>query len=71
MNSKVLSAGRPSKKKSDDKLLQSLMDDQETKRVSFVIPAENHRKLKMYAAQEGKTVTEILNAYIEKVIQEV
>jgi len=39
-------------------------ETQETKRVNFHIPVEEHRKLKTYAAREGKTITEIFAEYI-------
>ncbi|QPT38931.1 Uncharacterised protein [Oligella ureolytica] len=36
------------------------------KRVNFQISAELHRKLKIYAANEGKTITEVLTDYVEQ-----
>jgi len=35
------------------------------KRVNFELPAEQHTKLKIYAATKGKTIKELLTDYVE------
>jgi hypothetical protein len=39
-------------------------DDPAMKRVNFQIPADQHTKLKVYAARQGKTITELLTEYV-------
>ncbi len=41
------------------------------KRVNFSISASDHRKLKIYAAKEGKTITDLLSSYIANLIKDV
>lgn len=63
----VLSAGRPSVKTGDNRksvTLASLSDEQPVKRVNFNLPADQHTKLKVYAARQGKTVRELLTEYV-------
>lgn len=63
----TLSAGRPSVKASEKRkaaTLASLSDDQPKKRVNFELTADQHAKLKIYAARQGKTVKELLTEYI-------
>ncbi len=60
----VLSAGRPSARNNKAATLASLADEVSTKRVNFVLPADQHTKLKIYAAQQGKTITQLLTAYV-------
>ncbi|EBB7620040.1 chromosome partitioning protein ParB [Escherichia coli] len=38
------------------------------KRVNFLLPADQHMKLKVYAAQHGKTITELLTEHVEQLI---
>lgn len=40
------------------------------KRVNFQIPADQHTKLKVYAAQHGKTITELLTEHVEQLVGE-
>ncbi|WP_335925273.1 chromosome partitioning protein ParB [Shewanella algae] len=61
--SPTLSAGRPSAGKSKT-TLASLADKTATKRVNFDVTAEEHTKLKIYAARQGKTVKELLTEYV-------
>lgn len=58
-----LAAGRPSRGKREQ-TLASVADQRGTKRVNFILPADQHRKLKVYAAQHGRTVTELLTEYV-------
>lgn len=41
------------------------------KRVNFSISAPDHRKLKIYAAKEGKTITDLLSSYIANLIKDI
>ncbi|CAI1916874.1 chromosome partitioning protein ParB [Burkholderia multivorans] len=40
------------------------------KRVNFQLPADQHMKLKVYAAQHGKTITELLTEHVGRLIGE-
>lgn len=66
----VLSAGRPSAKSNKAATLASLADKAATKRVNFDLSAEQHTKLKVYAAKQGKTVKELLTDYVEQLPNE-
>jgi hypothetical protein len=59
-----LSAGRPSAKSSKAATLASLADKAPTVRVNFDLDREQHTKLKVYAAKQGKTVKEVLSDYV-------
>jgi hypothetical protein len=61
----ILSAGRPSGT-NKAATLASLADQKATKRVNFEISIEQHTKLKIYAAQQGKTIKELLTEYVEQ-----
>jgi len=39
------------------------------KRVNFDVTAEQHRKLKVYAANQGKTIRELLTEYVENLVE--
>ncbi|MBK8359249.1 MAG: chromosome partitioning protein ParB [Comamonadaceae bacterium] len=60
----ALSAGRPSAKSSKAATLASLADKAATVRVNFDLDREQHIKLKVYAAKQGKTVKEVLSDYV-------
>ncbi len=60
----VLSAGRPSVRHNKATTLASLADEASTKRVNFELSAEQHMKLKIYAAKQGKTIKELLTEYV-------
>lgn len=60
----TLAAGRPSAR-NKAATLASLSDEVGTKRVNFELPADQHTKLKIYAAQQGKTIKELLTEYVE------
>ena len=62
----VLSAGRPSAEKRKSATLASLADEVGTKRVNFQLSAELHTKLKVYAVRKGKTITDLLTEYVER-----
>ncbi|CNI08227.1 Uncharacterised protein [Yersinia kristensenii] len=65
-NANTLSAGRPSARTDRTTTLASLSDTVSMKRVNFDISAENHAKLKIYAAQQGKSIKEILSEFVEQ-----
>lgn len=60
---KILAAGRPSSR-TKAATLASLADDTATKRVNFELSADQHTKLKIYAARQGKTIKELLTNYV-------
>lgn len=60
---KILAAGRPSSR-AKAATLASLADDSATKRVNFELSADQHTKLKIYAARQGKTIKELLTDYV-------
>ena len=62
----VLSVGRPSTTKNKAATLASLADQAGMKRVNFQLSAELHTKLKIYAARQGKTITDVLTEYVEQ-----
>lgn len=66
----TLSAGRPSAKTNKAATLASLADKATTKRVNFDLSAEQHTKLKVYAAKQGKTVKELLTEFVEQLPNE-
>lgn len=63
-NSK-LGAGRPSAGKSQ-KTLTDLADKKEKARVNFDVTPQQHMKLKVYAAKQGKTVKEVLTDFVDQ-----
>ncbi|MDN8003131.1 chromosome partitioning protein ParB [Burkholderia multivorans] len=60
--------GRPSATKDKAATLASLAGDVQMKRVNFQLPAEQHMKLKVYAAQHGKTITELLTEHVGRLV---
>lgn len=60
----ALSAGRPSAKNDKAATLASLAEEASTKRVNFQLSADQHMKLKIYAARQGKTIKELLTEYV-------
>lgn len=64
----ILTAGRPSARANKSALLESLNDKQSMKRVNFDLSAEQHAKLKVYAAQRGVSIKEVLTQYVESLI---
>ena len=62
-NAGALTAGRPSAR-NKAATLASLSDDVVIKRVNFQLPADQHTKLKIYAAKQGKTIKELLTEYV-------
>jgi len=64
--SSTLTAGRPSARTGKPATLASLADEADMKRVNFQISAEQHTKLKIYAAMQGKSIKELMTEYVEK-----
>ena len=64
----VLTAGRPSARTMANKAatLASLSDTPMMRRVNFDLTAANHAKLKIYAARQGKSIKELLTAYVDQ-----
>ena len=62
----ALSAGRPSAEKKKAATLASLADEVGTKRVNFQLSADLHMKLKIYAVRRGRTITDLLTEYVER-----
>ncbi|WP_195157009.1 plasmid partition protein ParG [Enterobacter roggenkampii] len=60
----ALSAGRPSAKSNKAATLASLADKSATSRVNFDLDRDQHTKLKVYAAKQGKTVKEVLTELV-------
>ncbi len=59
-----LSAGRPSVRSDKAATLASLAEEASIKRVNFQLSADQHMKLKIYAARQGKTIKELLTEYV-------
>lgn len=71
-----LTAGRPSKNVSEAdkrkaKQLENLLDDGPTVRTSLVFTADQHRRYKIYLAQNKKKLKGDLIAYVEECIKDI
>ena len=69
MSKLTLKAGRPSDRggAARAKMLAELADrPAKPKRVNFDLDKERHRRLKLLAAQQGKTITDILRALVDR-----
>lgn len=64
-DSLALTAGRPSARSNKSTLLSSLSDQRSMKRVNFDLSAEQHAKLKIYAAKQGKTIKDLLTEFVD------
>lgn len=64
-NSIKMMAGRPSQTKPN--LTLEDITQKSKVRINFDIDKTNHKKLKIYAAQQGKTIAEILRNLIERI----
>ena len=60
----ALSAGRPRARSDKAATLASLAEEASLKRVNFQLSADQHMKLKIYAARQGKTIKELLTEYV-------
>lgn len=64
--SSMLSAGRPSTKPNNKTAtIASLVDEAGTKRVNFELSVEQHMKLKVHAAKQGKTIKVLLTEFVD------
>ena len=61
----ILSAGRPSNVRKSA-TLASLSDKGPTVRVNFDLDRDEHKRLKMMAIEQGRTVTEILRELVSQ-----
>lgn len=61
----ILTAGRPSSR-SGHKIatLASLSDDSGKKRVNFDLTTEQHMKLKLHAARQGKSIKDVFVTFL-------
>jgi hypothetical protein len=69
----AFSAGRPSARNDKAKAatLASLADATDSmKRVNFELPSDQHTKLKIYAAKQGKSIKELLTEYVTGLVDE-
>ncbi|MGL4668675.1 MAG: hypothetical protein ACRCWR_12210 [Saezia sp.] len=66
----TIKAGRPSANSlHKEKTLASLSDFSLKKRVNFELDADEHAKLKMYAAKEGKSIKMLLSEHVKELIK--
>ena len=63
--SRLLNAGRPSARQDAKYKFSDLAGIEEQRRVNFNLPLEMHSKLKIYAAKQGLTITQVLTDFIE------
>lgn len=64
MKSTSLSAGRPSAKVSSKPTLASMNELTDPVRVGFDLERSERARLKIYAAKQNKTVSDLLRAYV-------
>lgn len=62
-----LAAGRPSAN-SKPMTLSDMEDRPVMKRVNFDLTADQHRRLKVYAAQHDTNIKDLMSAYIVKLL---
>ena len=62
----TLTAGRPSARSNKAATLASLSDKGPTVRVNFDLDREEHKRLKLMAVEQGRTVTEILRELVSQ-----
>ena len=62
----ALRAGRPSKARKETATLSSLADKGATVRVNFDLERKVHIRLKVRAAQQGRTVAEIMRDLVSE-----
>lgn len=63
-----LSAGRPSRTSKAAPTLADMSDKGGKMRINFDVDRELHTKLKVYAVQQGKSIREVLEAYIKSLV---
>lgn len=62
----VMKAGRPSSAKASP-TLSDLADKSDAVRVNFMLPRDEHTKLKVYAAKTGRSITDIMRGFISSI----
>ena len=62
--SSALSAGRPSTARGKEAMLSELADTAKTKRVNVQLTIEDHTRLKMHAAREGRTISDVIIEFV-------
>lgn len=60
----ILRAGRPSSEKRTMKM-SDISGVDKMKRVNFDLPEKLHKRLKTYAASQGKSIKEVLTEFVE------
>ncbi|MGL4666482.1 MAG: hypothetical protein ACRCWR_00960 [Saezia sp.] len=65
MSTLGMKAGRPSTGR--NKTLADLADSKEIVRINFTISKDEQIKLKVYAAKHGRSISDILRAYINSI----
>ena len=66
----TLMAGRPSARSATKAAdLASLAETPEMKRINFDVTAEVHLKLKVYAAEQGRSIKELLSEYVSELVK--
>ena len=69
-NASGLSAGRPSARTGTPiTTLHDLADNQRSVRVNFDLMKDKHTALKIYAANQGTTITALLTEYVDSLIK--
>ena len=67
----ILKAGRPSAAKNKAATLASLADNKVYKRLNIQLEVDTHNRFKAYVSAKGKSMSEVLTAYIERVTKNV
>lgn len=67
---RLLNAGRPSARQDAKSKFADLAGIEEQRRVNFNLSVEMHSKLKIYAAKQGLTITQVLTDFIESLPNE-
>ena len=62
----ALRAGRPSRAKKEAATLSSLANKGPTVRVNFDLERDEHVRLKVFAAQQGRTVADIMRELVSQ-----
>ncbi len=60
----ALKAGRPSREKRS-MTMSDMVSSDKVKRVNFDLPEELHKKLKTFAASQGKSIKDVLTEFVE------
>lgn len=69
MNKPTLSAGRPSVSRKEEALARMADDKSGTVRVNFDIDRDRHTRLKVMAAQQQRTIADILREAVDHLMK--